>query len=50
VNKEPIPSNPSSGNGEAVWGSFCPAFAFWSELFALALAFWSEVLAPLWLL
>jgi hypothetical protein len=30
--KEPNPSKPSNGSGEAVWGSFWPAsaFAFWS--------------------
>jgi hypothetical protein len=30
VTSEPKPSRPSRGSGEAVWGSFCPAFAFWS--------------------
>jgi hypothetical protein len=32
--KEPNPSKPSNGSGEAVWGSFWPASAF-------ASAFWS---------
>jgi hypothetical protein len=35
---EPNPSRPSSGSGEAVWGSFCPAFAFWSAAAVLSAA------------
>lgn len=42
---EPNPSRPSSGSGEAVWGSFwpAPAFAFWSdaEVLSAAVAFLS---------
>jgi hypothetical protein len=38
--KEPNPSKPSNGSGEAVWGSFWPefAFAFWSAAEALSAA------------
>lgn len=43
MNREPIPSNPSNGNGEAVWGSFWSALEFWSELFALL---WSALVLP----
>jgi hypothetical protein len=53
--KEPNPSKPSNGSGEAVWGSFWPAsalfaFAFWSaagvwsalvEFLSAEVAFWS---------
>ena len=43
--KEPNPSKPSNGSGEAVWGSFwpAPAFAFWSdaEVLSAAVAFLS---------
>jgi hypothetical protein len=35
---EPNPSKPSSGSGEAVWGSFWPAFAFWSAAAVLSAA------------
>jgi hypothetical protein len=35
---EPNPSKPSSGSGEAVWGSFCSAFAFWSATAVLSAA------------
>ena len=35
---EPNPSKPSSGSGEAVWGSFSPAFAFWSAAAVLSAA------------
>jgi hypothetical protein len=35
---EPNPSRPSSGSGEAVWGSFWPAFAFWSAAAVLSAA------------
>jgi hypothetical protein len=57
---DPNPSKPSSGSGEAVWGSFWPAFAFWSPVavlsaavafFSLSLsaevALWSAAVAPL---
>ena len=38
--KEPNPSKPSNGSGEAVWGSFWPEFAFalWSAAEALSAA------------
>lgn len=54
--KEPNPSKPSNGSGEAVWGSFCPAFAFWSaacvlsaavEFLSAEVAFWSAAAALL---
>ena len=58
--KDPNPSKPSSGSGEAVWGSFWPAFAFalWSDAGALSaaveflsaeleVAFWSAAVALL---
>ena len=35
---DPNPSKPSSGSGEAVWGSFWPAFAFWSAAAVLSAA------------
>jgi hypothetical protein len=35
---DPSPSKPSSGSGEAVWGSFWPAFAFWSAAAVLSAA------------
>jgi hypothetical protein len=35
---DPNPSKPSSGSGEAVWGSFSPAFAFWSPVAVLSAA------------
>jgi hypothetical protein len=35
---DPTPSKPSSGSGEAVWGSFWPAFAFWSAAAVLSAA------------
>jgi len=35
---DPNPSKPSSGSGEAVWGSFWPAFAFWSPAAVLSAA------------
>ena len=35
---EPNPSRPSNGSGEAVWGSFWPAFAFWSAAAVLSAA------------
>jgi len=35
---DPNPSRPSSGSGEAVWGSFWPAFAFWSAAAVLSAA------------
>jgi hypothetical protein len=39
---DPNPSKPSSGSGEAVWGSFWPAFAFWSAaVVSAAVAFLS---------
>jgi len=40
---DPNPSKPSSGSGEAVWGSFWPAFAFWSaaDVLSAAVAFLS---------
>jgi hypothetical protein len=45
---EPKPSNPSSGSGEAVWGSFCPALAEVASVVVAALlsagvALWSAV-------
>ena len=36
--KEPNPNKPSNGSGEAVWGSFWPASAFWSAAGALSAA------------
>jgi len=56
--KEPNPSKPSNGSGEAVWGSFWPAFAFWSPAAVLSaavaflslsaeVAFWSAAAALL---
>jgi hypothetical protein len=54
--KEPNPSRPSSGSGEAVWGSFWPASAVWSAAGALSAAtallsveaaFWSAAVALL---
>jgi hypothetical protein len=54
--KEPNPSKPSNGSGEAVCGSFCPAFAFWSAAWVLSAAveflsaeveFWSAAVALL---
>jgi hypothetical protein len=36
--KEPNPSKPSNGSGEAVWGNFSPAFAFWSAAWVLSAA------------
>ena len=56
---EPNPSKPSNGSGEAVWGSFWPAFAFalWSAAGALSaaveflsVAFWSAAVVLLVLL
>jgi hypothetical protein len=47
---EPNPSKPSNGSGEAVWGSFWPAFAFalWSAAVEfLSVAFWSAAVALL---
>ncbi len=49
MTSDPSPSSPSKGSGEAVWGRFWPALAFWS-LCALAFAFlsaafWSAVAA-----
>jgi hypothetical protein len=47
---EPNPNKPSNGNGEAVWGSFWPAFAFWSaavEFLSVEVAFWSAAVALL---
>jgi hypothetical protein len=38
---EPNPSRPSNGSGDAVCGSFWPAFALWSA----AVAFWSAAVA-----
>ena len=41
---EPSPSRASNGSGVAVWGSFSPAFAFWSAvavLLLLAVDVWS---------
>jgi hypothetical protein len=35
---DPNPSKPSRGSGEAVWGSFWPAFAFWSAAAVLSAA------------
>lgn len=40
---DPKPNRPRSGSGEAVWGSFWSALAFWSA----EAAFWSAVAAPL---
>lgn len=59
--KEPNPSKPSNGSGEAVWGSFWPAsallaFAFWSaagawsaavEFLSVEVALWSAAAALL---
>ena len=49
--KEPNPSKPSNGSGEAVWGSFWPEFAlaFWSaaEVLSAAVEFLSVEVA-LW--
>ena len=54
--KEPNPSRPSNGSGEAVWGSFWPAFAFalWSAAAVLSaaveflsVAFWSAAVVLL---
>jgi hypothetical protein len=42
--KEPNPSKPSNGSGEAVWGSFCPASAFAFALWSAAGA-WSAAVA-----
>ena len=56
--KEPNPSRPSNGSGEAVWGSFWPALAFalWSaeaalseavEFVSVEVAFWPALEALL---
>jgi hypothetical protein len=42
--KEPNPSKPSNGSGEAVWGSFWPASAFAFALWSAAGA-WSAAVA-----